>query len=53
MQAAVSELDDGAQTPVQRLSRSVIDSVGLADAESAWNEPGSPFDALAVVRPVS
>ena len=54
MQAAVSEPDDGAQTPVPwRLSRSVIVSVGLADAESAWNEPGTPFDALAVVRPAS
>ena len=54
MQAAVSELDDGAQTSVPwRLSRSVIDSVGLADAESARNESGTPFDALAVVRPAS
>ena len=53
MQAAVSELDDGAQTSVPwRLSRSVIDSVGLADSESARNESGTPFDALAVVRPV-
>jgi hypothetical protein len=52
MQAAVSELDDGAQTPVPwRLSRSVIDSVGLADTESARNESGTPLDALTVVRP--
>jgi hypothetical protein len=52
MQAAVSELDDGGQTPVPwRLSRSVIDSVGLAGAEFARNESGMPFDALAVVRP--
>jgi hypothetical protein len=54
MQAAAGDLDDGAQTPVPwRLSRSVIDSAGLADAGSARNESGTPFDALAVVRPAS
>ena len=41
MQAAVSELDDGGQTPVPwRLSRSVIDSVGLAGAEFALPNRG-------------
>lgn len=52
MQAVASELDDGAQTSVPwRLSRSVIDSTGLAGPESRAERIGDAVRRLAVGRP--